>query len=184
MSDRQPASLGAATVAAAPPIGMIALKADLADTGLAAALLDATGLAVPQIRRASLAGENTALWFAPDEVLILTPDAAAATARLGAALSNTHHLLADVSGARLRFFIDGPAARDLLAKGAPVDFAPDRFRAGDFRRTRLGQLAAAIWCMAPARFCLFCHRSVGQHVELWLETAAASGAAGLYRRSE
>ncbi|MEM8740611.1 MAG: sarcosine oxidase subunit gamma family protein [Pseudomonadota bacterium] len=166
--------------APAAPAGLVSLRADLADPAIDAALVAATGMAVPGMRRAVTAADAAALWFSPDELLLLLPDAARAATALGDALRAVHHLVADTTDARCRARITGPAARDLLARGLPVDLAPAAFGPGDLRRTRLGQLAAAIWCEDVERFSLFCHRSVAQHVAHWLSTAASSGPAGLY----
>jgi sarcosine oxidase subunit gamma len=65
----------------------------------------------------------------------------------------------------------------MLAKGTPVDLAPAAFGPGDFRRTRLGQVACAFWMPAPDAFGLICFRSVADHVALWLGTAADPAAA-------
>ncbi|MEL6235606.1 MAG: sarcosine oxidase subunit gamma family protein [Pseudomonadota bacterium] len=166
--------------APAPPAGLVSLRADLTDPAVEAALVATTGLSVPGVRRATTAGDAAALWFSPDEFLLLLPDAARSVVGLGEALHAVHHLVADTTDARCRVRIAGPSARDLLARGIPVDLAPEAFGPGDLRRTRLGQLAAAVWCEEAERFSLFCHRSVAEHVAVWLATAASSGSAGLY----
>ena len=80
-----------------------------------------------------------------------------------------------MSDARAVFRLDGPGAREVLAKGAPVDLAPAAFGPGDFRRTRLGQVAAAFWMPEPEVFDLMCFRSVAGFVADWLATAARPG---------
>jgi sarcosine oxidase subunit gamma len=68
----------------------------------------------------------------------------------------------------------------VLAKGAPVDLAPAAFGVGDFRRTRLGQVAAAFWMPAPDTFELMCFRSVAGYVADWLANAARPGSLAGY----
>jgi sarcosine oxidase, subunit gamma len=164
-------------IAALPPTGMIALRGDLADPALAAAVTAATGRSVPAIRRIDGGFEAGAAWMSPDELLLLVPyaEAPARAAELGAALAGTHHLVADVSDARAGFALDGAGAREVLAKGVPVDLHPAAFGPGDLRRTRLGQVAAAFWMPAPERFELVCFRSVAAFVEAWLRQAATPG---------
>lgn len=159
------------------------LRADLSDPAVAAALFS-VGLSVPAVRRVAGSGARAVLWFAPDEALVLCPRDAAAglAANLSAAQGETHALVADMSDARAIFAIEGSGARETLARGAPVDLAPAAFGPGDLRRTRLGQVAVAFWCTGPDAFRLVCFRSVADYVGSWLETAAASGPAGLYRR--
>ncbi|MEX2518913.1 MAG: sarcosine oxidase subunit gamma family protein [Paracoccaceae bacterium] len=116
--------------------------------------------------------------MSPDELLFVTgyelaPQAALA---LGEALAGRRHLAANVSDARAVFRINGPGARELIAKGAPVDLSPTAFGPGDLRRTRLGQVAAAFWIGDDDAFTLVCFRSVGVYVFDWLKASAASGA--------
>ena len=76
--------------------------------------------------------------------------------------------------------VAGQGARELIAKGAPVDMSPQAFGTGDLRRTRIGQVAAAFW-LGDDGFTLVCFRSVGAYVFDWLKASAAEGARpGLY----
>jgi len=151
--------------------GMITLRGDLADPRLAAAV------AVPPVRRIAVAGETAVAWMAPDELMLFGPraDVAGRVAALGAALAGMHHLVVDVSDARALFRLEGPGAREVLAKGAPVDLAAPAFGPGDFRRTRLGQVAVAFWMPEGDVVELMCFRSVADHVALWLDLAARPG---------
>jgi sarcosine oxidase subunit gamma len=160
-----------------PPTGMITVRGDLAGEPLARALADLTGCAVPGRRRIETTGETTIAWMAPDELMLFLPHAAATgtAARLDAALEGQHRLVADVSDARALFRVSGPGGREVLAKGAPIDLAPDAFGPGDIRRTRLGQVAAAIWMPTPGELDLMCFRSVADFVETWLIGAASPG---------
>jgi sarcosine oxidase, subunit gamma len=166
-----------ATVTALPPAGMITLRGDLASPALAEAVRAATGQPVPAMRRIAGGLDGGAAWMSPDELLLLVrhAEAPARTATLGAALAGEHHLAADVSDARAVFRLTGPGAREVLAKGAPADLHPRAFGPGDFRRTRLGQVAAAFWMADAASFELVCFRSVAGFVEDWLRLAAAPG---------
>jgi sarcosine oxidase subunit gamma len=165
---------------------MITLRADLAAPEVAAAVAEATGAQAPGRRRIAVSPRGAAAWMAPDELMLFTArDAVAgALAKLEAALSGTHHLAADVSDARAVFRLEGFGAREILAKGAPVDLAPGAFGLEDFRRTRLGQVAAALWSPEPEIFQVMCFRSVAEYVALWLEGAARPGASvGFFRPS-
>lgn len=158
--------------------GMVTLRADLALPEVATALKAATGCALPARRGVSFgAGAARALWFSPDELLLLTAPGAAGevVAALGAALAGRHHLVADVSDARALFILRGQGVGAVLAKGAPVDLAPGAIGPGEVRRTRLGQVAVAFWWEGPEEARLLCFRSVAGHVFTWLSTAAAEG---------
>lgn len=163
------------TVSRREGLGMVTLRADLADPRLAAALAATTGLAPPGPRRIVGDATSAVAWMSPDELLLLGPAAATADrlSRLAGGLGAAHHLAVDVSDARAVFRIAGPGARETLAKGVPVDLAPEAFGPGDFRRTRIGQVAAAIWSTEPEVFELACFRSVAEFVAEWLAAATA-----------
>ncbi|MEM6742291.1 MAG: sarcosine oxidase subunit gamma family protein [Pseudomonadota bacterium] len=159
--------------------GMLSLRA-AAEAG--ADLASALGTPAPAPRRLERAGARSLAWMSPDEWLLQAPrdDLPALAEAARAALGDRPHLIVDVSDARALFRIEGPGARDVLAKGAPVDLSRAAFGPGDFRRTRLGQVACAFWLAGPGdaeAFELVCVRSVADHVGAWLVHAARPGAA-------
>jgi len=158
-----------------PLRGMVTLRADLLDPAVASAVKAAVGSDMPEIRKAT----ETALWMSPDELLLLTPygEAGAAVAKLTEALSGVHHLAVDVSDARTMFKLEGDAAREVLAKGAPVDLARDQFGKGDLRRTRISHIAAAFWQSGdePDMFEIICFRSYATYLWEWLEESSREG---------
>lgn len=155
------------------PLRMITLRCDLAAPPLAEALDRATGLGIPDVRRIETGPRGAVAWMSPDELLLmLAPDAVpGACAGIAQGLPGTHHLAVDVSDARAVFRLAGPGARRLCAGGAPVDLDPRAFAPGDFRRTRLGQVAVALWMPEPDVIDLMCFRSVAGFVEIWLASA-------------
>lgn len=159
------------------PQGMILLRGDTGSGAIAAAVQGATGAPVPGVRRVTEGERGRALWFSPDELLLLVPhgEAAGLAAAITDRLRGEHVLAADVSDARVLFRLDGTGVREVLAKGAPVDLSPRAFGPGDLRRTRLGQVAVAFWCTGQDGFALLCFRSVADFVEDWLRLAAAPG---------
>ena len=165
----------AVRVSRVDPRGMVTLRGDLA--ALAGAVRAVTGCAVPEPRRVVLDGERGVAWMSPDELMLFVAPGAAAAAveEIEAALAGVHHLAVDVSDARAVFRLEGAGAREVLAKGAPVDLAPAAFGVGDFRRTRLGQVAAAFWMPEAEVFELMCFRSVAGFVGAWLANAARAG---------
>jgi len=170
-----------ASVGALPPAGMVALRADLGLAAVAAALA-AAGLPLPGRRRIAAGAGGAVAWMAPDELLLVLPRAAAGevAAGLAAALGASHALVADVSDLRVLFAVDGAGAREVLARLVPVDLAPAAFGPGDFRRTRLAQVAAAVWMDRPGALRVAVARSVAAYAGAALAGAAAGPAAGLY----
>ena len=170
---------GTARIEEAGPVGMVTLRGDHADPALRDAVRAVAGVDLPGQRRIAMEGGRGAAWMSPDELLILVPHAeAAATAmRLADLLNGNHHLAADVSDARAVFRLSGGNAREVLAKLSPTDMAPGRFAAGEVRRTRLAQVAAAFWTDGgdPETFTIVCFRSVAQYVFDLLKLSAEPG---------
>ncbi len=163
-------------------VGMIGFRGDPGISEISEALTGATGCTLPGTRRITSNGDRSLAWMSPDEFLVFCPKGAAAECleALTERLAHVHHLAVDMSDARTVFRITGAAAREVLAKGTPADLAPGRFGPGDFRRTRLDQVAVAFWMPDGNSFDLVCFRSVADHVELWLKTAAEPDAAVRY----
>ncbi|MBV2361406.1 sarcosine oxidase subunit gamma [Thalassococcus sp. CAU 1522] len=165
---------GLVTVADGGPRGMITLRGDLASAPVKKAVKAAVGLDVPGQRQALGDGDKAVLWMSPDELMILCPraDSADTVAALTKALGKAHSLVADVSDARAVFRLRGAAVREVLAKLAPVDMAPDRFAVGTVRRTRLAQVAGAFWLSDSETATVICFRSVSRYMFDLLSTAA------------
>lgn len=188
MSERGPVSaLGGVARAAglavrieeATGLGMILLRADFTQERARAAAEQALGLAAPAPLSQTAAGARALVWMAPDEFLLILPraEAAAALAQVGAALAGLHHLALDVSDARALFRLTGAGAREVVAKGMPVDLSRTAFGLGAARRSHLGPVAAAVWVAAetPETLELVCARSVAGYVFDWLVVAAQEG---------
>ncbi len=157
--------------------GMITLRGDLASKPLQAALKAAIGASVPDVRRISRGKTGDAAWMSPDELLVICDYAAtgAVIATLNDKLAGEHALAVPVSDARAVFRIEGDAAREVIAKVAPVDLSVAAFGADDFRRSRIAQVAAAFWMNADGSFELVCFRSVAQYVFDVLKSSALPG---------
>ena len=168
-------------VSALPPKCMVSLKGDVSTTSVGFAVKKATGLDVPEAGRAVSNEETTAIWMAPDELLILCPRDGVDQVldKITSAMGDAHFLAADVSDARVVFFLSGEDAmvREVLARLTPADMHPDSFKAGQVRRTRLSQVAGAIW-MTEDGAQVLAFRSVAGYVHDLLTNAAASGPVG------
>jgi sarcosine oxidase subunit gamma len=159
--------------------GMVSLRADLAAAG--AAITQVTGAEMPA-RRGIRAGSGCHVaWMSPDELLILCDHgkADAMTADLTAALEGQHHLVVNVSDARALFRVTGAAGalRDTLAKITPADMSAAALAPGEMRRTRLQQVAGAIWFEGETEARVICFRSVARYVFDLLSVSAKEGGA-------
>ncbi|MEL7166770.1 MAG: sarcosine oxidase subunit gamma family protein [Pseudomonadota bacterium] len=164
---------GSATITEAARTGMITVRGDLSSGPLKRAVRDATGLAIPGQGTMAQKDVYGIAWMSPDEVLVLCPydDVADTVAQLHTALGDTFAMAVDVSDARAMFTLSGDAA-SVLAKLAPVDLSDAAFPPGSFRRTRLAQVAAAVWRNADDSYQVVCFRSVAQYVFDILKNAA------------
>ncbi|MBL4813430.1 MAG: sarcosine oxidase subunit gamma [Rhodobacteraceae bacterium] len=162
--------------------GMLTLRGDLGDGALMAAVTALTGTDFPAQGRICATDGKAAAWMSPDELLILLPyaEADAAAAQLSAKLAGQHHLCVNVSDARAYMQLRGDGAREILAKLVPADLAPGRFGPGQFRRTRLGEVATALWMPQEDAFDLICFRSVGSYVFAQVKTAIEAGRVGFF----
>ena len=164
---------GFANIREIGPIGMITLRAK----GLKAldkAIKAAVGTKIPAQRRIEVNGDRACGWMSPDEYLLVLPyaDVAKALASLAKSLAGQHYLAVDVSDARAVFRIEGDQAADVLRKLSPVDF--DSLEPGELRRTRIAQVAAAMW-QQDQGFTLVCFRSVAGYAMGLLSHSAQPG---------
>ncbi|MGB0507131.1 MAG: sarcosine oxidase subunit gamma [Pikeienuella sp.] len=163
-------------------VGMITLRGDFTSAVFADAVKAAAGVGLPDVRRFNASATGGLGWMSPDELLWVLPyaDAQQAAADLSAALAGEHHMAVNVSDARAMFRVTGAGARELIAKGAPVDMSPDAFAVGEFRRSHIGQIAAAFWA-DEAGLTVVCFRSLGHYLFDWLTASAKDGATpGVY----
>ena len=153
--------------------GMITLRGDLSSAKMKKAVKAATGQAMPDIGRFHGDGNKGVAWMSPDELLVVVPydSVDEAMAQIDKALADSHYLAADVSDARSVFTVSGKGARDVLARVCPVDLHPDSFGPGQFRRTRMAQVAAAFW-LHDGGFDIVCFRSVGDYAHDLLNRSA------------
>lgn len=156
--------------------GMISLRGDLSDAKIKKACKDVSGQAMPKARM--IAGDlgGGLAWMSPDEALVLVPygEAGAAVTKMQTALQASHALAVDVSDARAVFTLRGDKVREVLAKLTPADIAS--LPAGELRRTRIAQVAGAIWLSDESTAHLICFRSVAGYVMALLSRSAMPGA--------
>jgi sarcosine oxidase subunit gamma len=171
---------GEVTIREAGLRGMIILRGDLSDKKLRNVCTKLTGVKFPDKGQANCEGDAGICWMSPDEVLVMVPyaGAGAAIASIDKALSGKHFLAENVSDARAVIHVEGTFAREVIAKIAPVDMHADAFAPGAFRRTRLGQVAAAFWMQDADTITVICFRSVAIYAFDLLAASAKAGPVG------
>ncbi len=159
--------------------GMITLRGDLSAAAIKNAVKTAAGGDMPSAGHISLSDAGSAAWMSPDELLIVVPyaDADAKLAEITKGMGDAHHMAVNVSDARCMFAVSGDDAlvREALAKLMPVDLSPAAFKIGQFRRSRMAQVPAAVWMADTGEARIVCFRSVAQYVFDLLKGATAPG---------
>jgi len=121
---------------------------------------------------ASTHGGMAALWLAPDEWLITgDADGPALAVALQHALRMQFASVTDVSDAWCVIGLNGPDARDLLAKGCGLDLHPRVFKPGNVARTLLAQATIILHQTADDAYDIHVRRSYADYLWQWLEDA-------------
>lgn len=158
----------------------INLRGRAGDAAFVEALHGALGLEPPTEPNRVAANDDLALlWLGPDEWLAVqhgaAPDAEAAlAARLREALAGMHAAVTEVGESLCCIAVAGPRARDLIAKGCPLDLHPRAFGGvGHCAQSHLSKTAITLHQTGdqPA-FDLYTRRSFADYLWRWLEDAA------------
>ncbi|WP_328869354.1 sarcosine oxidase subunit gamma [Streptomyces sp. NBC_00287] len=127
-----------------PFLTMVNLRVDPASEA-ADRMEKALGASLPrQCGRTTAAGPRTVLWLGPDEWLVLAEGASVAS-ELKEALGADPGSVVDVSANRTTLELTGPAARQALEKGCPLDLHPRAFGPGRAVSTTVGPVAVLLW---------------------------------------
>jgi sarcosine oxidase subunit gamma len=161
-----------------PGLGKINLRGDPHGRGFMAAVGRVLDLLLPNEPCTSAGRDRIgALWLGPDEWLVTCPagDLPDLLAALREALAGVHAAITDVSDGRVAFRLAGPSARDVLAKGCPLDLHLRAFPPGRCAQTLLAKASVLIHLVDDAAqgpvFDVHVARSFAQYLWAWLEDA-------------
>ena len=131
------------------------------------------GVELPaKIGEVAPAATHQLLKVGPEQFWILGPREDDLAFRLQAELAPATGAVTPLSHSRTRIFVEGGAARELLAKGIPLDLHPDVFRVRDFALTGLHHTPVLLLRSAADRYEIFAMRSFALAVWAWLTDAA------------
>lgn len=161
--------------------GLVNLRGPIGDTAFDQAVEGALGVALPSEPNTTAGtGELNVLWLGPDEWWVVTPgDGPAMAETLRTALAGQKAAVTDVSESRTCIHIHGARARDLLAKGCPLDLHPRVFSAGRCAQSHCAKTMMTLHQLAddddegggPA-YDVYVLNSFAEYLWLWLEDAA------------
>ncbi|MGW0778822.1 sarcosine oxidase subunit gamma [Streptomyces sp. NPDC002835] len=171
------ASQGAVRLAELPFLAQIDVRLD-AKGAAADAVGLALGLQLPlEPNTVVRAGELTALWLGPDEWLVVGPPGSQQDlqSRIRGAAGEEPVSVTDVSAQRTTLLVAGPAARDLLAHGCPLDLHPRTFEPGRCAQTTLARAQVVLVAREEPRagFWVLVRSSFAGYLTDWLLDAAA-----------
>jgi sarcosine oxidase subunit gamma len=136
-------------------------------------LEDALGVSLPQTpNTCALTGDIEVCWMAPGEWALIGMAPNDARRRLERARIDVLLHIADFTDAWSRWRVDGPRARDVLAKGCSLDLHPRAFQDAQCAGTQLDRIHVLLIRQGD-QFALHAERALSRHVWLWFEQATA-----------
>jgi methylglutamate dehydrogenase subunit D len=145
------------------------------DGALASKVREAFGVELPMLPRRSAAGSVAFVWAGPGHWLATCEGEAGHRfeARLRTALAGLASV-SDQSDGRAVLRIAGPCARDVLAKGLPVDLDPGVMQPGSALVSAIAHIGVHLWQLdaTPTYDCAI-SRSYAQSFWHWLAASAA-----------
>ena len=153
-----------------PFVTMVNLRVD-PDAEAADRIGKTLGAPLPrECGRTTASGPHTIAWLGPDEWLVVSQaESALVTAELKGALGSDPGSVVDVSANRTTLELSGPAARQVLEKGCPLDLHPRVFGPGRAVSTTVGPIAVLLWQVDDApTYRLLPRSSFADYLARWL----------------
>ena len=152
-----------------PFLGMVSIRVQPGSRAFTR-LGERLGAGLPEgCGRVTSSGRHSTLWLGPDEWLVVSEtDGAVLAAELRDVLAGDRGSVVDVSANRTTLELSGPAAREALEKGCPVDLHPRSFRPGTAVATTLGRVPVLLWQTDETTYRVLPRSSFADYVTRWL----------------
>lgn len=159
------------------PLHLFHISGPPGNADFLAAVRERAGVAPPlAANTVARDGATTMLWLAPDRWLLVTPEPAAGDRESGLKPGDFAQFSAavtDVGHGRTVIRAEGPAVRDLLAKGCTLDFHPRSFPPGTCAQSILGAINVLVHALPDGdAFEIFVARGFAVALWEWLTDAA------------
>lgn len=125
------------------------------------------GVALPVRPNHAVGTETRAIWMGPNEWMLVEPKAAPAD--LEAVPGAAAILVVPVGDGRYALDVEGPDARDFLAKAVSIDLHPREFPVDRSAMTLFAQVPVVIDHVAADRFRLWFDISLRDYVRKWCD---------------
>jgi sarcosine oxidase subunit gamma len=132
------------------------------------------GVALPETAcRAAVAGGRAALWFGPDEWLLLaaSDNTEEIANQVSAALAGAPHAIVDVSHRSVAIAVKGAQAAALINHGCALDLVDAAFPVGMCTRTLFEKAEIILWRVEAHTYHVEIERSFAPYVWLMLSEA-------------
>ena len=153
-----------------PFVTMVNVRVDPASEA-AGRIEKALGAPLPrQCGDTTASGPHTVAWLGPDEWLVLSQaEEAVVAAELREAIGGDPGSVVALSANRTTLELSGPAAREVLEKGCPLDLHPRSFTPGQAVSTTVGPVAVLLWQVDETpTYRLFPRSSFADYLARWL----------------
>ena len=153
--------------------GMVSVKADFKDPKVREIIQSISGIQCPEMGKISDGKKMNVGWMSTDEYAVFgeSSDASKIVGKIESKLKNLDHLCLDMSDSRRCFRLSGNGWREGLSKGTPADLSPKVFGKNVLRRTRIANVAVAIWTFNETEAFIISMTSVGDFLLEWLNNA-------------
>lgn len=163
------------TLAERRPLTIVHVAGKSDDKAFADGVKAACGCGLPtEPGTVASSGDLALAWLAPTRWLAVAPDRGPGVLEksIRDACGDSGAII-DVSHGRTVIRIAGPNARNVLMKGAPLDFHPKVFTPGRVAQSAISQCGVVLMCVADEAFDLYVFRGFGEHMWEWVNDAAA-----------
>jgi sarcosine oxidase subunit gamma len=171
------ATRGDILISEVPYLAQINFRADPNDADILQRLASTIGFLLPVVpNTVTSQADHRALWLGPDEWLVVGPDGQHEVLEqaLRNGLNGTFGSIVDVSANRTVLEIGGPNARELLARGVPIDLDARSFGPDRCAQTLLAKAQVIIERRVESAFHVFVRASFAGYIADWLLDAEAS----------
>ncbi|MCP5084218.1 MAG: hypothetical protein GY948_21230 [Alphaproteobacteria bacterium] len=132
------------------------------------------GVAMPSdTKTASAKGKTSVFKTAPEKFLIVSELKASMGDGLRETFEADQAVVTELGHSRTILRVAGDAARDVLARGVPVDLHPDEFARSAFAQTGIHGISVLCTRSGPDQFDLIVPRNFAVVIYEWLEETAA-----------